>query len=128
GQSNAAQATPKQPAGDPAPPIFTIVRAPELFYRDDTRVAHYTGGVKLTREKMTVTAKELLAYLTPKNGSNSNDSSLDSAFADGDVLIYEQVATNRTRTGMAAHCEYYTKEDKVVLNGGLPQMIDSHKG
>jgi lipopolysaccharide export system protein LptA len=110
------------------PPIFTIVHAPELFYRDDTRVAHYTGGVKLTREKMTLTAKEIFAYLTPKNGKNNDQSSLDHAFADGDVRIFEQVAANRTRTGIATHCEYYTNENKVVLNGGSPQMIDSFKG
>jgi lipopolysaccharide export system protein LptA len=110
------------------PPIFTIVRAPELFYRDDTRVAHYTGGVKLTREKLTLTSKELSAYLTPSDAKKSDQSSLDHAFADGDVTIFDQVAPNRTRTGIAKHCEYYTKENKVILNGGAPQMVDSVKG
>jgi lipopolysaccharide export system protein LptA len=44
------------------------------------------------------------------------------------VVIFEAVGPNRTRTGTAEHCEYYTNEDKVVLNGGAPQMIDSYKG
>jgi lipopolysaccharide export system protein LptA len=35
---------------------------------------------------------------------------------------------NRTRTGTSDHCEYFTKEDKVVLNGGAPQFVDSRKG
>ncbi len=118
-----------QQQGDTSgPPIFTIVRAPELFYRDDTRVADYTGGVKLTREKMTVSANELLAYLTPKTGNNGGQSSLDHAFGNGDVTISDLVAANRTRTGTANHCEYYTKENKVILNGGTPQMVDSIKG
>ncbi len=119
----------KQPASTSAgPPVFTVVSAPKLFYRDDTRVADYTGGVKLTRDKMTVAAKELLAYLTPKTANNNDQSSLDHAFANGDVKIYDVLATNRTRTGTAEHCEYYTKENKVVLNGGTPQMVDSVKG
>ncbi len=113
---------------DTGSPIFTTVSAPELFYRDDTRVADYTGGVKFTREKMTVDAKEVLAYLTPKTSPNDNQSSLDHAFADGNVTIYNVVAPGRTRTGTAAHCEYYTKENKVVMNGGSPQMLDSYKG
>lgn len=109
-------------------PIFTVVSAPELSYRDDTRIALYTGGVKLVRQKMTVTAKQVKAFLTPKTADNNNDSSLNHAIADGNVSISDQVAANRTRTGTGEHCEYYTKEDKVVLNGGAPQMVDSHKG
>ncbi|MGA8028239.1 MAG: LPS export ABC transporter periplasmic protein LptC [Bryobacteraceae bacterium] len=117
-----------QPPTAPAPPIFAIVRAPELFYRDDTRVALYTGGVKLVRDKMNVASKELQAFLNPKTDKNDNSSSLDHAFATGSVVISEVVAPNRTRTGTAERCEYYTKDDKVVLNGGAPQMIDSYKG
>jgi len=114
---------------DPDPmPVFTIVRAPELFYRDDTRVALYTGGVKLTRGKITMSSKEVQAFLNPKSDKNSNNSSLDHAFAIGAVSITAAVAANRTRTGTAERCEYYTKDDKVVLNGGDPQIVDSYKG
>lgn len=109
-------------------PIFTVVRAPDVFYRDDTRVAVYTGGVKLTRDKMTVSSKQVKAFLNPKDEKNTSQSSLDHAFADGSVEIFETVGPNRTRTGTSEHCEYYTKEDKVVLNGGSPQMVDSYKG
>ena len=112
----------------PGSPPFTIVRAPDLIYRDDSRLALYTGGVKLVREKMTVTSKEMKAYLTPKTADDSNQSSLDHAVASGEVSISEQVAPNRTRTGTGEHCEYYTKNDKVVLNGGTPRMVDSYKG
>ncbi len=117
----------QQAAADP-PPIFTVVRAPELFYRDDTRVALYTGGAKLVRDKMTVTSKEIRAFLTPKTKDNSDQSSLDHAIANGDVQISQVVSPTRTRTGTAEHCEYYTKDDKVILNGGTPQMHDSLKG
>jgi lipopolysaccharide export system protein LptA len=118
----------KSDANAPATdPIFTVVRAPELTYRDDTREALYTGGVTLVRGKMTVTSKQMRAFLTPKTGSG-DDSSLDHAIADGDVAVTEVLAGNRKRSGAAEHGEYYTKEDKVVLNGGDPQIVDSIKG
>lgn len=109
-------------------PIYTIVHAPDLFYRDDTRVALYTGGVMLNRDKMTINCKELRAFLSPKKSDNSNDSSLDHAFADGAVRVFEHVTPTRTREGTSEHAEYYTKEDKVILTKGAPQMIDSLKG
>jgi lipopolysaccharide export system protein LptA len=108
-------------------PIFTIVRAPEMLYADDKRLAHYTGNVKLVRDKMTVTSTELRAFLTPKTDSNSDDSSLDHAYADGNVVVFNKGA-DRTRTGTSEHCEYYPKQSKVVLNGGLAKMVDSVKG
>ena len=125
---NAASADKQTKTDAAAPPIFTVVRAPDLYYRDDTRVALYSGGVKLIREKMTLTSKEIQAFLNPKDEKNENNSSLNHAYANGNVIIFEAVAHNRTRTGTAEHCEYYTKEDKVVLNGGAPQMVDSYKG
>ncbi|MBV9405124.1 MAG: LPS export ABC transporter periplasmic protein LptC, partial [Acidobacteriaceae bacterium] len=126
--ADAKASSTKQQGDSTPPPVFTIVSAPELFYRDDTRIADYTGGVKLTREKMTVTAKEVLAYLNPKDSDNKNQSSLNHVFANGDVNIHNLTTDNRTRTGTAEHCEYYTSENKVILNGGSPQMVDSYKG
>ena len=109
-------------------PTFTIVRAPELLYRDDTRLADYTGGVKLVRGTTTVDAKELRAFLTPKTNDSNDNSSLDHAFADGNVKVVQVMADRRTRTGTSEHCEYYPKDSKVVLNGGNPQVVDSYKG
>ena len=125
--SGSAAGNQQQSAADP-PPIFTVVHAPELTYCDDTRIAVYTGGAKLVRDKMTVTSKEIKAFLTPKTKDNSSDSSLDHAIASGNVQISQIVSPTRTRTGTAEHGEYYTKDDKVVLNGGSPQMHDSVKG
>jgi lipopolysaccharide export system protein LptA len=111
-----------------AGPIYTTVHAPKLAYRDDVRIAHYIGGVKLVRDKMTITSEDVQAYLTPKSDKASNDSSLDHAIATGKVTIFDQISATRTRTGTGEHCEYYTKQDKVILNGGTPQMVDSYKG
>lgn len=108
-------------------PIFTSVYAPELLYNDDDRIAHYTGGVKMIRQKMTVTAQELTAYLTPKQ-EGSDDSSLDHTVATGGVTVFREISEGRTRTGTGERCEYFTKDEKVVLTGGFPRMLDSYKG
>jgi lipopolysaccharide export system protein LptA len=102
--------------------VFTVVRAPALEYDDKTRLAHYTGGATLVRSGMTVTAAEIRAWL--KEG---DDSSLDHAFADGNVKIVE-ASPERTRTGTSEHSEYYADESKVVLMGGQPAFVDSVKG
>jgi lipopolysaccharide transport protein LptA len=108
-------------------PVFTMVYAPEMLYSDTTRVARYTGGVKLLRNRMTVTSKELTAYLTPKTPEN-DDSSLDRAIANGSVTVHYVREDNRTRTGTGDQCEYSAKEDKAILTGGDPTMVDSFKG
>lgn len=140
--SSSKQAAGKAPASParlsvsaPAP-VFTIVHAPDLFYSDDTRLAHYEGGVALERPDLTVNSKELRAFLN----DSSSDSSLDKAFADGAVkIISNTVDANapkgqrHVRTGISEHAEYYATEQKVILNmpqgaDGQPQMIDSIKG
>src|SRR5260370_8169181 len=45
------------PAKPAAPPVFTVVRAPDLVYAEETRVAHYTGGVTLVRRSLHVAAQ-----------------------------------------------------------------------
>jgi lipopolysaccharide export system protein LptA len=104
-------------------PIFTVVRAPDLVYSDDTRLAHYQGGAAMVRPGLTVNGKELKAFLNDKSSS----STLDKAFADGEVKIVS-TADKRTRTGTGEHGEYYTTEQKVIMNGGEPLLVDSIKG
>jgi lipopolysaccharide export system protein LptA len=114
-------------AGDAGGSVFTIVRAPEMLYEDSTKLAHYTGGVKMTRDRMTVASRELKAYFKENKDRQNGESSLDHAFADGAVVVNE-VAVDRTRTGTAEHVEYYTDDDRLVLNGGVPKFVDSLRG
>ena len=114
------------PAAEAAP-VFTTVYAPELLYDDEKRIAHYTGGVKLIRDQMTITSKELTAYLNPKS-NNNGDSSLNHAVAVGDVTVFRKLTPSRTRTGTGERCDYFTADDKVVLTGGSPRVVDSFKG
>jgi lipopolysaccharide export system protein LptA len=39
-----------------------------------------------------------------------------------------QAAPDRTRTGTSDHAEYFTDNERIVLRGGQPQMVDSKKG
>jgi lipopolysaccharide export system protein LptA len=103
--------------------VFTIVKAPELEYNDDQRLAHYFGGATLERPNMTVKANDIHAFLR----NDSNDSSLDHALADGKVEIHE-AAVDRTRDATSEHAEYFVDEDKVILEGGQPRFVDSMRG
>ena len=105
------------------PPVLTVVRAPHMAYTDDNRLAVYSGGVDLKRSGMEVKCKELRAYLAEQGA----DSRLEKAFADGAVEI-RQTAPGRVRTGTADHSEYYTADQKVILRGGSPKLVDSLKG
>jgi lipopolysaccharide export system protein LptA len=103
--------------------VFTIVRAPDLDYNDDTRLAHYGGGATLERPEMTVKGQDIHAFLR----NDSNDSSLDHAVADGHVEVHD-VGLDRVRDAWSDHAEYYVDEDKVILEGGLPRFVDSTRG
>ena len=109
--------------GKTGAPVFTVVHAPDLVYTGAEKIAHYQGGVTMTRPSMTVTGKELRAYMKDTDG----DTSLDKALADGAVKIVS-TADKRTRVGTSDHAEYYAGEEKVILDGGDPLFVDSVKG
>jgi lipopolysaccharide export system protein LptA len=106
-----------------AAPVFTVVRAPDLVYTDDTRIAHYQGGAAMVRPGLLVNGKELKAYLNERD----SDTSLNHAFAEGAVKIVS-TEDKRTRTGTGEHGEYYAAEKKVIMNGGDALLVDSLKG
>ena len=112
----------RKPTAAPVP-VFTVVKAPDLVYTDDTRIADYRGGAAMVRPGLIVNGKELKAYLNERDA----DTSLDHAFAEGAVKIVS-TEDKRTRTGTGEHGEYYAAEKKVILNGGDGLLVDSLKG
>ncbi len=126
-KSGAAKSGEKAPA--PKTPakaaVFTIVKAPDMTYVDEERVAHYTNGVSLTRPGLDVQSRELHSYL--KSAAADSGSSLDKAFADGAVK-FVQSTPGRKRTGTSEHAEYYVDEAKVILQKGQPQLVDTLRG
>ncbi|MEZ5399730.1 MAG: LptA/OstA family protein [Bryobacteraceae bacterium] len=119
----------KQPNPKTGRQVLTVVRSPEMNYNDRDRLAHYKGGVKLNRGDMDVDSTELRAWLSSpqQEGGSGGGSSLDRAFADGDVRIVQNDGT-RIREGTSQHAEYFVSDEKIVLNGGIAQMVDSAKG
>lgn len=111
-----------------AAPLFSVVRAPELVYSDDDKVAYYKGGVQLDRGPTRMKSRELKAFLRDNDDKKGSDnSSLDHAIADGAVVIVS-TAPDRTRTGTSEHAEYYVDQNKVILEGGQPKFVDSLRG
>ena len=100
-----------------------MVHAPDLVYTEETRIAVYSGGVLLQRPDLTVTAKEIKAYLNDADA----DSSLNKTEADGAVKIVS-TARAKVRTGTSEHSEYSDDEGKVILSGGRPLLVDSKEG
>src|SRR5437660_194048 len=68
---------------------------------------------------MRVKSKELRAYLA----ESGSDSRVEKAVADGAVEIFS-TGKDRTRTGTGEHAEYYTDEQKVILNGSWVKMVE----
>ena len=103
--------------------IYTVVKAPEMVYTEDNRLAYYKGGAVMTRPGLTVKGQELRAYLN----DSEEDSSLDRAVVDGQTEI-TQTTDKRKRVGTSEHGEYYASEEKIMLEGGQPKFVDSIKG
>jgi len=111
-------------AAKPAlPPVFTTVKSTGLVYTESDRLAHYTGGVLLTRPNLRVKSLELRSFLAEAGSDNS----LEKAYADGKVEL-QQFAPGRTRTGTSEHAEYFVGDEKIILRGGSPMLVDSLKG
>ncbi len=106
-----------------ATPMFTNVNSAGLVYTESDRLAHYTGGVLLTRPNLRVKSLELRSFLSEAG----SESSLEKAYADGKVEL-RQSAPGRTRTGTSEHAEYFVSDEKIILRGGSPLLVDSLKG
>ncbi len=122
GAPPAKNKTDKKPK-ERAASIYTVVKAPEMVYTEDNRLAYYKGGAVMTRPGLTVKGQDLRAYLN----DSEEDSSLDRAVIDGKSEIV-QVADKRKRVGTSEHAEYYAGEEKIMLEGGQPKFVDSIKG
>ena len=123
GKTAPAKSTPAKTTA----PVFTLVRASDLVYTEESREAHYWGGVALRRPGLTTDAKEIHAFLN----DSSSDSSLNRMIADGSVKMVETSTdpkVKRTKTGLSEHAEYYAAEQKLVMERGDPRLIDSEIG
>ncbi|HUB82033.1 MAG TPA: LptA/OstA family protein [Bryobacteraceae bacterium] len=104
-------------------PVLTKVYAQHMVYTDRDRLAYYSGGVTLDRPELHLKSKQLHAWLADSNA----DSQLEKAFADGAVEISGARRQN-SYNGNSEHMEYYTADQKVILNGGSPRLVRTEAG
>jgi lipopolysaccharide export system protein LptA len=119
-----------QAAGDGEAPKYLLVQAAEMVYVEPASEAHYRENVRLRRGALEVAAHELRAHFSKSGEAQSGDDSemaLEWAAADGQVTIIERQGEH-TRVGSGEHAEYYAREEKIVLNGGRPKLVDSIRG
>ncbi len=109
-----------------AAPVYLTVRAAELVYAEQDRLAHYRGGVRLRRGSLEVSGNELRAWFSPSE-AKSSQTTLDHAVAEGSVRIVE-TRGDRTRTGTGDYAEYLVAEEKILLRGALARLVDSARG
>ncbi len=115
------------PAQDKKGSTSTIT-ADSLVYDDVKKVAFYRGNAKLEQPNLVMTSKELrLFFREEKDAKGNAETKLDRMIADGTVEIVEKIAA-RTRRGTGEHSEYYLDEERLVLNGGNPLVVDSARG
>ena len=110
-------------AGKGQPPSFIVINAAELVYTEEDRLAHYKGGVLLARRGLEVKAAEIRGLLAEAKA----ESQIEIAYAEGGVEILE-VAGDRRRKGAGEQAEYYAAEEKIVLHGGKPLLVDNLRG
>jgi lipopolysaccharide export system protein LptA len=133
-RSLVAQGTPAEPVstvlvradsgGNSTPVAITCSR---LTYADDERRVHFEVNVLAKEADITVTAKQMDAFLEARgqvpSDRSSNAGKLDKIVATGDV-----VAKQPQRRAEGEHLVYAAKEDKFVLTGGSPSIFDAEQG
>lgn len=133
-KENAKGANTGATAAKPAASMYTVVKAPDLVYSDETRIALYEGSPELGRVQLQrpdgvkVISDRLQAFLKDSDSS----SSLDKAIADGAVKVTSVQAASpgksaRNRVSTSEHAEYYVDEGKVTIEGGKPELVDAIK-
>ncbi len=108
------------------------ITADSLDYSDQDRRAHYRGNVVLRRERLTVTAQQLEAFLRPRQQVKPGQSRLERALASGGAEVREArdplAGTSAGRRGSAEQAEYLAGEERVVLRGGAPRIEQPGRG
>jgi lipopolysaccharide export system protein LptA len=133
----AGSAPPASPAAATAKtsPTVWVIHAPSLTYWDDQSKARLEGGVTATSQQGELTSKTLDAYLGPappatgaKGSAAPNGASAGSAgrqltriVAQGQVVVRQG-----DRRGTAQEAIYTAADQKFVLSGGEPTIIDAN--
>ncbi len=108
------------------------IRSARLTYSDNQRLAHFEGGVVVTSSDGTVTANQVDVFLKPSSsGARGNSASmlpsgpsqLERMVAEGNVVLQQP---NRRGTGQKL--VYTAADDRYVMTGGPPTIVDTQHG
>ena len=102
-----------------ATPVLTMVTRRHMVYTDEDRLAVYTGGVTLNRPDLHEKSRSC-ALISPNRAP---------------IRVWRRLspmapwrscstAQRPLRTGTAEHSEYFTDDQKVILPGGDPKLVD----
>jgi lipopolysaccharide export system protein LptA len=106
--------------------IPVVLTSSRLTYTDSQRQAHFDENVIAKGADMTITARQVDAYLrahSEHDQSASSPGELDKIVASGQVVITEP---ERRATG--EQLVYTAADDKFVLTGGPPSIFDAEHG
>jgi len=110
--------------GNATPVAITCSR---LTYADNERKAHFEGNVLAKEADITITSREMDAFLQARGNALTKGSpsagKLEKIVATGNV-----VATQPQRRAEGEHLLYTAGEDKFVLTGGSPSIFDAEQG
>jgi LPS export ABC transporter protein LptC len=95
------------------------VQAQRMVYEDPLRKALYQENVRLNSAMGILNSSQLEVFLE----SNQGQTSVQRMLANGEVTIYQP-----GRTSFSDSAEYFRSEEKVVLRGGPPKVVDSERG
>jgi len=110
--------------GNSTPVALTSSR---LVYTDSDRRAHLDEDVAAKSGDMTITSRQMDAFLQPRGPASENqaasESKLEKIIATGQVVIIQP-----ERRGEGNKLTYTAADDKFVLTGGPPSIFDAERG
>jgi lipopolysaccharide export system protein LptA len=112
--------------GSQAKPNLFVITSTRLTYADNERKAHFEGDVAAKGSDLTITAKQMDAFLQARGSADlplSAPGKLDKIIATNQVVITQP---NRRATGDLLI--YTASNDKFVLTGGPPSIFDAEHG
>ena len=111
-------------SGNPVPVAITSSR---LNYTDSERRAHFEENVTAQGADVTITAKQMDAFLEPRGQAASQTTSsagkLERIVATGQVVV-----TQPDRRAIGNQLTYTANDDKFLLTGGPPSIFDAEHG
>lgn len=96
-----------------------LVRAEKLTYEDQLQRLFYETGVRARSSMGTMTAQQLEVFLETED----KQTTVQRMLAKGSVRLQQE-----SRTSYSDTAEYFREEDRLVLLGGPPRIIDSERG